>query len=115
MKITEKMNNGPLPYDKSTCPACLRKYRFVLGMGNKLPSGEWLCHAWSPQEKPKNPVQSFIFDPDSEPGKYKTVFISRSAQYLSANTITSPFDCLFGAELQEKLAEMFIDGYAAWN
>lgn len=115
MKIDEKMNNGPLPYDKSTCPGCLRKYKFVLGLGERLPSGEYLCHAWSPQDKPKRPVQSFLFSPDGEPGKYKTVYLSHSAQYLSANTVVSPLDCLFGAELQDKLAEMYADGYAAWN
>lgn len=115
MKIDEKMNNGPLPFDKSTCPACLRKFRFVLGMGNKLPTGEWLCHAWSPQEKPKNPVQSFLFNPDAAPGRYKVIFTAHSCAYLSQNTTSSPFDCLFGEELQDKLAEMYTDGFAAWN
>lgn len=115
MKIDEKMNGGPLPYDKSKCPACLRQYRFVLGLGNKLPTGGYLCHAWSPTEKPKNPVQSFILDPDAEPGTYRTLTLSHSAEYLSQNTIVSPLDCLFGEELQNKLAEMYTDGYAAWN
>lgn len=115
MKITPEMNGGPLPHDKSKCPACLRKYRFVLGLGDKMPTGGYICHAWSPLDKPKNPVQSFILDPDTEPGRYRTVSRSHSCAYLSANTISSPLDCLFGEELQDKLAEMFTDGYAAWN
>ena len=31
------------------------------------------------------------------------------------NTITSPLDVLFGERLEEKLQEMYQDGYAAWN
>lgn len=115
MKIDEKMNGGPLPYDKSTCPACLRKYRFVLGLGDKLPTGGYMCHAWSPQEKPKNPVQSFILDPDAAPESYKVLFTAHSCSHLSQHTISSPLDCLFGSELQDKLAEMYTEGYAAWN
>ena len=115
MKITPSQNNGPLPYDKSKCPACLRSYRFALGLGHKLPDGRYLCHAWTPQEKPKNPVQSFIFDPDAAPGTYETYHLARSTVYLSANTITSPLDVLHGAALAEKLQEMYQDGYAAWN
>lgn len=115
MKITPAQNGGPLPYDKSKCPAALRSFRFALGLGPQMPDGRYLCHAWSPQEKPKNPVQSFLFDPDAAPGQYFTIFQSHSTAYLSQNTITSPLDVLFGERLEEKLQEMYQDGYAAWN
>lgn len=55
-------------------------------------------------DKPKNPVQSFIFDPDAAPESYKVLFTAHSCSHLSQHTISSPLDCLFGAELQDKLA-----------
>lgn len=114
MKIDEKMNGGPLPYNKSTCPAALRKFQFALGLGPQLEDGTYICYAWAPQDKPKNPVQEFIFNADAETGKYHVIKSAHCNLYLSANSVVSPLDCTFGAELEAKLQEMFNDGYAAW-
>ncbi|MBO5863439.1 MAG: hypothetical protein J6Q59_04140 [Paludibacteraceae bacterium] len=115
MKIDEKLNGGPLPYNKSICPAELRGYTFALGLGPQLASGEYECFAWAPKDKPKHPVQVFLFNADAASGKYRIVNSAHSNMYLSANAVVSPLDCLFGAELEAKLEEMFRDGYAAWN
>lgn len=113
MKITPQMNGGPLPYGNSKCPACLRQYANVLALGHQLPDGTYICYAYSPQEKPKNPVCTFIFNPDA-PAAARIIQESPSCTHLSANTIINPLDILYGDERAAKLQEMFNDGYAAW-
>lgn len=112
MIVTEEMNGGPLPYGKGKCPACLRKYASVLARGPQLPDGTFVCYAYSPQEKPKNPVCSFVFDPD----RISIVKLEEceSSIKLSANTVLNPLDFLFGEERAAKLQEMYEDGFAAW-
>ncbi len=114
MKITPEMNGGSLPYPGGgKLPACLRKYKAVLAVGRKLDDGTLLCYAFSPQQKPKNAVCSFIFNPDREPS-VRIFNEDRSASVLSANTVFNPLDFLFGEERALKLQEMYEDGWAAW-
>lgn len=112
MKITPEMNGGSLPYGNQKCPACLRNYSSVLALGHAFSDGSYICYAFSPQQKPKNPVATFIFHPD-RPNTY-TLYEAESAVKLSANTVLNPLDFLFGNELTDKLTEMWQDGYAAW-
>ena len=107
------MNGGPLPYGNSKCPACLRTYNNVLALGHKLPDGTHICYAYSPQSKPKQPVCTFIFNPDA-PAEAKIISEAHSATHLSPHTIINPLDFLFGEERANKLQEMYNDGYAAW-
>ena len=109
MKITPEMNGGPLPYGNQKCPACLRNFDSVLALGHKLNDGTFICYAFSPKQKPKQPVCSFIFDPDKT--HYKTIFEAHSSL---TGAVFNPLDFLFGDELVDKLLEMWQDGYAAW-
>ena len=114
MKVTPEMNGGSLPYPGGgKLPACLKKYNSVLAVGGRLEDGTLLCYAYSPKQKPKNPVCSFIFNPDCEPS-VRIFNECRSASVLSAATVINPLDTLFGEERAEKLQEMYVDGFAAW-
>lgn len=112
MKITPEMNGGALPYGRWKCPACLRNYSSVLALGTECADGSYICYAFSPKQKPKNPVATFIFHPD-KPHTY-TIYEAGSSAHLSANTVLNPLDFLFGNELTDKLTEMWQDGYSAW-
>ena len=112
MKITPEMNGGHLPYGKWKLPSCLKKYHAALALGSQNADGSFTCYAFTPDQKPKNPVAVFLFHPD-RPGVV-VVNETHSAQHLSPNTISNPLDFLHGDELTEKLVEMWQDGYAAW-
>ena len=114
MKVTPEMNGGQLPYDNSKLPACLRSYRAVLALGRQLADGSYICYAYSPQKKPKNPVCTFYFNPDTAPGTYKVIHEPHSVSHLTANPVFNPLDFLFGQELRDKLQEMYEDGFACW-